>query len=292
MARCSTLAIWPSSRSGAVLLHRYPALGFDGTNCLAVWQDNRNKPGEPDIYGARVTPDGAVLDTSGFLISLSARGQYAPAVGFDGKNFLAVWEDDRDGYTDIYGARVTPGGTVLDPDGIAICTAQNNQYSPAIAFDGTNYLVAWEDCRSDTSGDIYGARVTPGGAVLDPNGVAISRCCGPAAVSGRGLCRRELPRGVGGLPQRRLGYLRHAGDARRHRAQYRRHRHLAVASYQQSILPSALTARTISWCGTIRATAPSYDIYGARVTPGGQVLDPAALPSARRRANSGPRACL
>jgi hypothetical protein len=151
-----------------------PANGFDGTNFLVVWQDDRNKSGEPDLYGARVTPGGGVLDTSGFLITLCARGQYAPDVGFDGTNFLAVWQDDRNGYTDIYGARVTPGGTVLDPDGIAICTAQNYQFSPAIAFDGTNFLVTWEDDRGDTTGDIYGARVTPGGQVLDPSGIAIS----------------------------------------------------------------------------------------------------------------------
>ena len=152
----------------------HPVLGFDGANYLTVWQDERNKSGEPDLYGARVTPGGGVLDPGGFIITQSARGQYAPGVAFDGTNFMAVWEDDRNGYTDIYGARVTVGGTVLDPDGIAICTAHNFQFSPAIAFDGTNYLVTWEDDRSDTTGDIYGARVTPGGQVLDPNGIAIS----------------------------------------------------------------------------------------------------------------------
>ena len=158
---------------------QYPVAGFDGTNFLVLWEDCRTKPGEPDIFGARVTPAGTVIDTSGIVISLSARGQYTPAVGYDGENFLAVWEDDRSGYTDIYGARVTPDGEVLDPQGFAISQAAYWQYYPSLVFDGTNYLVVWQDYRNDPSDpDIFGARVTPQGTVLDPDGIAISDAVG------------------------------------------------------------------------------------------------------------------
>lgn len=94
-----------------------PALAFDGTNFLVVWDDGRGGYNR-DIYGARVTPAGTVLDSNGIAISTALADQWRPAVAFDGTNFLVVWEDQRNGPDDydIYGARVTPAGAVLDPN--------------------------------------------------------------------------------------------------------------------------------------------------------------------------------
>ncbi len=150
----------------------YPAVAFDGTDFLVVWQDERSA--ESDIYGARVTRDGAVLDPSGIAVSTAAYDQSFPAVSFDGTDFLVVWQDERgDEFGDIYGARVSVAGAVLDPTGIAICRVVYDQIFPAVAFDGANFLVVWEDDRNGL-GDIYGARVTGAGAVLDTNGMAVS----------------------------------------------------------------------------------------------------------------------
>jgi hypothetical protein len=159
--------------STAVYQEESPALAFDGTDFLVVWEDYRSGVGW-DIYGARVTPDGVVLDSSGIPISQAAVLQWHPALAFDGTNFLVVWEDDRSDSYDIYGARVTQRGVVLDPSGLPISTAANDQGSPAVAFDGTNLLVVWEDHRNDYYPDIYGVRVTQAGVVLDPTGIAIS----------------------------------------------------------------------------------------------------------------------
>ncbi len=143
-----------------------PALAFDGTNFLVVWQDSRS--GSHDIYGTRVTPGGVVLDTLGIAVSTAAKNQRDPALAFDDTNFLVVWEDYRSSpyEYDICGARVTPAGSVLDPSGIAISTATKDQRDPALVFDGTNFLVVWEDYRSGDTSDICGARVTPQGVVL------------------------------------------------------------------------------------------------------------------------------
>jgi phosphoribosylformylglycinamidine (FGAM) synthase PurS component len=158
--------------SSAVSDQCVPALACDGVNCLAVWQDRRS--GAWDIIGARVSPDGTVLDPGGIDIVVAANRQWYPAVAFDGTNYLVVWQDDRSGSWDIYGARVSVDGSVLDPEGILISAATNRQMFPAVAFGGTNYLVVWQDVRSDSSHDIYGARVSVEGEVLDPEGIAIT----------------------------------------------------------------------------------------------------------------------
>jgi hypothetical protein len=152
---------------------QFPALDYDGTNYLIVWQDYRS--GEPDIYGARVTPTGTVLDGAGIAISTAPGGQIQPSLAFDGTNYLVTWSDARTGPANVYGARVSTAGTVLDPVGIAISTGPLARSSPAVAFDGTNYLVVWEDRRANgLTSDVYGSRVSSAGAVLDPAGIPIS----------------------------------------------------------------------------------------------------------------------
>ena len=55
---------------------------------------------------------------------------------------------------------------------IVLADAPDKQLSPAVTFDGENFLVAWQDKRDsefycDERTDIYGTRVSPDGEVLD-----------------------------------------------------------------------------------------------------------------------------
>jgi len=248
----------------------YPAVAFDGTNFLVVWEDYRDSSDGPDIYGCRVTPGGDVLDRQGIPISTEVFGQRSAAVSFGGASFLVVWADWRnDG--DIYGCRVTPEGTALDPQGIPISTAAWSQGSPALAFDGTNFLVVWVDWRT-LDYDIYGARVTPQGTVLEPQGIPISLAAGsqyPPAVAFDGANflaawgdyrgetwdiygARVTPQGTVPDPQ---GFV------------------ISQAAYNQE-------SPTIGFDGAnFLAVWEDYrggagaDIYGARVTPAGMVFD-------------------
>lgn len=154
----------------------HPAVSFDGTSFLIVWQN-----GDGDLYGARVSTSGELLDPIGFAISTASGSQTHPTVAFDGRNHVVVWADSRSatGYDasgapveghDLYAARVSPGGSVLDPDGIPISTATGDQSRPVVAFDGARAFLAWKD--SDAT--IRGVRLSPEGVVLDPSGIALA----------------------------------------------------------------------------------------------------------------------
>ncbi len=153
-----------------------PALAFDGTSFLLVWQDYRSETNY-DIYGARVRrSDMAVLDSSGFAISTELGQERYPSVASNGTDYLAVWQDYRNGGSwDVYGARISGvDATVMDASGIAISTQSNDQIRPSVAWNGTDYVVAWEDHRTGL-GDVYGARVrSSDGSVRDATGIAIS----------------------------------------------------------------------------------------------------------------------
>jgi hypothetical protein len=173
---------------------QWPAVAASGTNYLVVWTDDRNAGTTGwDIYGVRVTGAGVVSDPNGLAICKAAGDQEEPVVASNGNGYLVAWSDGRNDATtgwDIYGTRVSTAGLVLDTNGIAICTAPNGQgENLAVASCGGDYLVVWGDIRTDTSGDIYGARVTSGGTVSDPSGIPIctaARGQGTPAVAANG----------------------------------------------------------------------------------------------------------
>ncbi|HRI68374.1 MAG TPA: hypothetical protein PK156_29300, partial [Polyangium sp.] len=152
---------------GTATTHRNPAVAFDGTNYLVVWEDNRSGS---DIYGARITTAGTNLNPTGFPISTAVQAQTDPKVAFDGLNYLVVWSDSRWGNADIYGTRVDQTGLILDPANLEISKTVGAQTVPNVAFDGTRYVVAWADARGANT-QIFASRVLPAGIVVDTNGI-------------------------------------------------------------------------------------------------------------------------
>jgi len=153
------------------------------TDYFVTWADNRGG-GLTDIYAARVSPSNttanAVLDTSGIAISTGTTAEERPDVTSSSStgNYLIVWSDRRNGNPDIYGSLVTAGGVAGTP--FAISTAPSSQLTPAVGYDPTanQFLVVWTDMRSTKAGQIWGARVSNTGVVLDTNGVQISGATG------------------------------------------------------------------------------------------------------------------
>jgi hypothetical protein len=113
---------------------------------------------------------------------LASIGLAAVQPGFDPKDIV---RQHRLGHSTTRSPTPDPGPLTpgLDDGEFLIDTSGvHAEAVPAVAFDGANFLVTWQDCRSDTSFDIYAARVTPQGTVLDPNGIPVS-----TAADGRGF---------------------------------------------------------------------------------------------------------
>ncbi|TES90385.1 MAG: T9SS type A sorting domain-containing protein [Candidatus Cloacimonadota bacterium] len=139
---------------------RNPSIGFNGLNCLVVWF----RSGDMLLCGALVDTAGQVIDT--LIISEYYEPFSHPSVTSDGSDYFVVWKGYTNWDRDIFGARIDASGTVLDTAGIPIATADWLQENPTVAFDGTDYIVLWEDYRNVFS-DIHGARVSTEGLVLD-----------------------------------------------------------------------------------------------------------------------------
>lgn len=221
------------------------------------------------------------------IITAAFDEQSYARVASDGTDYLVVWGDSRvegnedsvlDGVPfDVWGARVSAAGVVLDVAGIPIAAVRGSeQRSPAVAFDGTNYVVAWADARSGQY-DIYAARVATDGRVLDPAGIAVTTATGiqhEPDVAGSGgnslIVWRDERSGTPDIYAARLAatgsVLDGAGIAVS----------TAANSQRAPAVASAGAGFLVAWQDD-RTTASDFDVYAARVDSAGQVLDPAGV---------------
>ena len=274
------------TRSGSVLepqgfvisagtAHReYPAVASGVEAWLVAWQDERS--GERDIYAARVTADGAVADTAGIALGVAAGDQLSPAVAFD-SIWLVAWNDRRGSYGDVYAGRVSADGVALDPGGFAVVTAGNEQSSPAVRSDGEHFLVAWDDARSYPDYNLYAARVTRAGAVLEPDGFLVSgadatQAGATVAAGGPGWFVAWYD-GRGGQTWSIFGARVSSAGAVIDTAG----RMLSPTVYGQYDTDVAFDGENYFVVWSDFRSGASKDIFGCRVTPRGRVLDPQGI---------------
>jgi hypothetical protein len=154
------------------------AVSFDGTHFDVVWSTNNHGL---FIYGSRVSTTAAVLDThlegstaiGGTPVDTASNLQQIPTIACSSAGCLVSWQD-RQRQRRPRVANST-SGVVSAP--FVVSSATSDQMTPAIAYNDVagQYVVVWADSRSGAaSRDIYGARVTPSGTVLDPNGVLVA----------------------------------------------------------------------------------------------------------------------
>ncbi|MBI4744969.1 MAG: hypothetical protein HY786_00115 [Deltaproteobacteria bacterium] len=104
-------------------------------------------------------------------ISSGATVKTIDAIVFDGTNYLVIWTDDRKtlpndpettpGGWDVYGQILSKSATLVGSNFKISGTAGKNG---AVAFDGTNYLVVWNEDVNDT--DVNGKFINKSGTAV------------------------------------------------------------------------------------------------------------------------------
>ena len=137
--------------------HMYPAISMDNNgNFVVVWEIPSSV--NSSIYAQRYNSDGStqgvnfrVNDDDGF----TSKGDACVAMDGNG-NFMVVWEDRRNGISDIYAQLYDSDGSAkganfkVDDD-----TEDKYQYDPAVSVNDTgDFVVVWRDRREGNS-DIY-----------------------------------------------------------------------------------------------------------------------------------------
>ena len=165
-------AAWPSvpSQNLPVCTARgiqiYRTAVSDGVGgVFTAWSDTRSDTS--DIYAQHIDAAGNLLwGANGLKVCGAPRDQDQPVLSSDGAGgAIVVWRDFRSGATgDLYAQHINAGGSALWPlNGLALCTAPDEQASPVIVPDGAGgAIVAWEDWRSSTP-CIYAQRITGSG---------------------------------------------------------------------------------------------------------------------------------
>ena len=136
--------------------------------------------------GTRVRADGTVLDQP--PINIAATGinmQYfsRTSVSCGGGTCVVVWAGRTSiGGPHIYASRFDPAtGTLLDPNDILITTSAFTQ-NPSVSCYGTQCLMVWEDRASNSSGNVYGARLDLSTGAFDSPPIHIYTQCVSDAI--------------------------------------------------------------------------------------------------------------
>ena len=165
-------------------------IGSDGAGgAIVTWPDIRF--GAADIYAQRVSATGVPQwAPDGVALCTAADWQTYPTIVPDGAGgAIVTWQDERNrvappplsGYPDIYAQRVdATGAPQWTADGVALCTAENDQTYPTIVSDGAaGAIVAWSDTRSAP----HAQRVSAAGAPQwTADGVALSTSPDPETM--------------------------------------------------------------------------------------------------------------
>jgi hypothetical protein len=151
--------------------HYSAHLASDGSGGAYVsWDDTRAGPF--DVYAQHLSAGGTALWTAnGLAVGNAAGDQLNQQIVSDGLGgAIVAWSDARSGTSDLYAQRLNSAGvSQWAAGGAPICTAAGFQNTPTLVSDGSGgAVIAWQDGRNSSNGDIYAQRIERNGFLGNP----------------------------------------------------------------------------------------------------------------------------
>lgn len=137
------------------------SIAWDGSAYGVVWADIT--AGSGYLRYSRLAADGTILINSR-IVSPQYDQKSNPDIVWTGTEYGVVWEDARNGNSDIYFARVNVAGISIIGD-VLISSDPTDQNNPQILWTGSEYAITWDDAR-DGDFNIYFARVDSDGTKI------------------------------------------------------------------------------------------------------------------------------
>jgi hypothetical protein len=158
----------------------WPAVAYNATNdeYLVVWSYEASSM-VYDVWGKIIPWYGPGTNSEFEIMTWLNRSFWSPEVAWNSNRneYLVVWSalDTTTGfppgqYNDIGGYRLSASGTIYNSETPIIIDNVDLPQQPDLAYNATTdeYLVVWVRYYAATSYDIYGARVSGEGALVDP----------------------------------------------------------------------------------------------------------------------------
>ena len=149
---------------------------FDGENYLIVWTDEfyrmagGDSNGFGNLYGQFISKSGTLIGTTlTFVSNINIKfGQGRGSIVFQDSTYFITYLKGNDQHSDyLYRQKVDKSGNL---SGTPVQISEDYAREQSIAFDGTNYLIAW--CKCDYPGNdsqIYGQFVNKLGNLVGQN---------------------------------------------------------------------------------------------------------------------------
>jgi hypothetical protein len=141
---------------------------WNGTRWLVAVVEDDDLSQPQGVYGHLVNAAGPLAPSAPIPIGVFAAGERDNAtVASDGNGWLVAYghRPTSTEQLDVIGRRIDASGVPLG-DHLALGTGAPDQRNPSVAFNGV-YFVAWMQRPRLGNEDLWGNRVTSGGAVLD-----------------------------------------------------------------------------------------------------------------------------